>query len=299
MSDQISLMRRASFAGLEFPWNKISIKGSLRHHVHEYPHQPGGEIEGLGRKLYEFHFSCDFHDTFFGWSNLYPVQLGKLRRVFETEVTSDLFVPNFGTIKAKAISWDQNLVARVRSGETVEFTFLENTQNDFSIGFILGSSTAAMMPAVARLKATAAAQGIESSLFDDLVKAVADLIGLVQGGEIVAAIAASKVATILNICAAIDDLSIFNLASSYPTANLNREVWASANQINVDLLRKQQPLASYFVDHLMSIIEVAQAIFNDTIHAIEILQLNSLDDAMAIPAGTIIQHYALPSLVGG
>lgn len=297
MSDQISLMRRATFAGLEFPWKTISIKGSLRHHVHEYPHQPGGEIEGLGRKLYEFRFSCDFHDTFFGWSNLYPVQLGKLRRIFETEVTADLFVPNFGTIQAKAIAWDQNLVARVRSGETVEFTFLENTQNAFSIGFILGSSTAAMMPAVARLQATASAQGIKSGLFDDLETAVADLTKLVQAGEIVAAVAASKVKTVLNICAAIEALPVFNKVSSYPTANANRDVWASANQINVDLLRKQQPLASYFVDHTMSITEISQAVFNDTIHAIEILQLNSLDNAMEIPAGTIVQHYALPTLV--
>lgn len=295
MSDQIALMRRASFGGFQFPWNRIQISGSLRHHVHEYPHQPGGEIEELGRKLYEFKFSSDFHDTMFGWPNVYPEQLGKLRRKFEEETTEDLVIPNFGTVRAKCIKWDQTLVAKARSGESVEFTFLENTQNAFSIGFILGSSTAAMLPAVARLQQIAAAQGIKSGLFADLESAVGDLATLVQKGQLVGAVAYGKVKTVLNLCADIESLPILNKAGSYPTANANRDVWASANKVSVDMLRRDQPLQTFFVDHTMSIVDVSLAIFGDTLHAMEILQLNDLDDAMALPPGTLVKHYQPPA----
>jgi hypothetical protein len=298
MSDVIQSFPRASFAGIQFPWNKISIKGSLRHHVHEYPHQPGGDIEELGRKLYEFKFSSDFHDTLRDWPNAYPGNLAALRGVFDTGKTFLLVIPNFGEIQAKCIDWGQNLTAKIRSGESTEWTFLENTQNKFSVEKIVGTSSASMEAAHGRLRLSMFKQGgltvKANTLLDDLLYAIATLRNLVGYGQMLYGAAKSYANTISDICARIDALPFFEDCRSAPSADALGDITANANQLSVDALRANQPLQYYYTPKLMGIIEVSMAIFGgDPLHAIELMQLNSLDDALLIPAGTMIAHYGL------
>ena len=57
-----------------------------------------------------------------------PQRLAELTALFETGATADLVIPNRGVrgMKAKAVKWDTNLTAKIRSGEAVEFSFLED-----------------------------------------------------------------------------------------------------------------------------------------------------------------------------
>ncbi len=89
---------RASFLDYPFPVQDIDVKGGLRDHVHEYPHAPGGAPEKLGRKLYEFTFTCPFLTGLRGYPKLWPETLATLRIFFEGQNTGDLVVPTIGTI---------------------------------------------------------------------------------------------------------------------------------------------------------------------------------------------------------
>ena len=60
-----------------------------------------------------------------------------------------------------------------------------------------------------------------------------------------------------------------------------------------DRLRNVQVIDSFFVPRTMTVSEVSIAIYDDTTHALELLQLNAFDDALAIPPGTIVEHYAV------
>jgi hypothetical protein len=67
MASPFDQLQAASFAGYIFPWSRIRVSCSLRDHVHIYPHAPGGQPEKLGRNLYEFHFTCPFHQNLIVW----------------------------------------------------------------------------------------------------------------------------------------------------------------------------------------------------------------------------------------
>lgn len=118
--------KSASFNGITFPYVDYAVKGSIRHHTHEYPHEPGGVDEPLGRRLYEFSFTCEFDESMHGiFPGLYPNTLTTLFALFEAETVGDLVIPSVGTFSARCTDWDTRKVAKIRSGEKVNFRFLE------------------------------------------------------------------------------------------------------------------------------------------------------------------------------
>jgi hypothetical protein len=293
MSDILDALPKASFAGIAFPYSKISIVGGLNHHLHTFLHRPGGEIEALGRKPYEFTFHCDFHTTMRAWARAYPDLLSSLVGLFETEVTAELRVPNVGTVRAKAIKWSRDLSARIRSGESAEFTFLEDTQNQRVQTATFGFSMAAVPIQAAVLSNAVAARGLEPGLLDMLLDSLGELLALRDEAELVGAIVAAKAERVMNACAALDALPVFEDPMNWPVLDAVRDVWASANTVSLDALARSLPLDSFFVPRTMTVSEVSVALYRDTSHAVELLQLNAFHDALAIPPGTIVKHYAI------
>jgi prophage DNA circulation protein len=296
MPDILSTLPKASFSGIAFPFTKISIRGGLRHHVHTYLHQPGGAIEDLGRKPYEVHFACEFHTTMRVWVNAYPELLTSLLDAFELGATASLSIPNVGTIQAKAIQWTHDLSAKILSGESAEFTFLEDSSNQLLAQSAVTFSMAAVPVQAAVLSDVAAQYGVNASLLDDLLGFVSDLQAIHDQVELEAQLIAMKADQIMDACATLESLVNFNDSTNYPVLDALRDVWMSAFTVSLDALQQSLPLDSYFVPRTMTVTEVSLAIYSDTAHAVELLQLNAFADALAIKPGTIVNHYAvLPS----
>ena len=293
MPNILDTFPKASFAGVAFPYTKISIHGGLNHHVHTYLHRPGAEIESLGRKPYEVTFHCEFHTTMRAWTRAYPELLFQLVSLFEREVTDDLTIPNVGTIRAKAIKWSRDLSARIRSGETAEFGFLEDSQNLFLATSVVALSMAAVPIQAAVLSDVADQLGLEPGLLDVLLDAIAELTALRDQAELMGALIAMKAEGVMSACARLESLPFFDEPMSWPALDALRDVWASANAVNVDALRRSLPLDSFFVPRTMTVSEVSMAVCGDTTHAVELLQLNAFDDALAIRPGTVVKHYAV------
>jgi hypothetical protein len=292
VTEILDILPKASFAGLAFPYTKIGIVGGLDYHLHKYLHRPGGEIESLGRKPYEFTFHSEFHTTMRAWTNAYPALLSKLISTFESEATAPLVVPNIGTVQAKAIKWPRNLSARIRSGESVELVFLEDSQNQLVVSSIASFSMAAVPIQAAVLAGVVGAQGLDPSLLDDILNAVANLTAVLDEAELMGAILAQRADVLMNACAALESLALFNDPMNWPVLDALRDVWASANAVSLDALAQSLPLDAFFVPRTMTVSEVSIAVYGDTTHALELLQLNALNDALAIPPGTIVKHYA-------
>lgn len=292
MPDIIDSFAKASFAGTAFPYTKLSIHGGLNHHVHSYLHRPGAEIEPLGRKPYEFTFHCEFHTTMRAWVRAYPELLSTLFGIFDTEVTADLVVPNVGTVRAKAIKWTRDLTAKIRSGEPAEFVFLEDAQTQLLATAPVAFSMAAVPIQAAVLSDLLVQQGQDPSLLDVLLGLIADLLALRDQIELMGAIIAMKAEQIMDACAALERLFTFDDPLAWPVLDALRDVWASANTVSVDALRRSLPLDSFFVPRVMTVSEVSIAVYGDTEHALELLQLNAFNDAMRIPPGALVKHYA-------
>jgi prophage DNA circulation protein len=291
--DILDALPKASFAGVAFPYTKIGIVGGLNYHLHTYLHRPGGEIESLGRKPYEFTFHCEFHSTMRIWANAYPALLATLINLFESEITASLVVPNVGTVQAKAIKWPRNLSTRIRSGESAEFVFLEDSQNQLVVTSLPAFSMAAVPIQAAVLSNAVSTQGLNPSLLDDILSAVTALTALQDQTELMGAMLAQQAEKVMNACATLESLALFNDPMNWPVLDALRDVWASANAVDLDALQESLPIDTFFVPRTMTVSEVSVAIYGDTTHALELLQLNAFDDALAISPGSIVKHYAV------
>jgi len=300
-------LKRASFDGIEFPVRRMTVHGSLRFHVHEYPHTAGGQIETLGRKLYEIKMSVPMHATFPGYPDLWPVGLKRLRTLFENEETAKLYIPTIGEILAVCTDWPVTMDAKARSGEDAEFTFLEDQSSVFLVQGLIKTQAANIGNANDQL--TAVMVDVQTNDPDTFAAIQDDLSAAGTPTDIFSAI--QDVAN--SIFAVRDQIDDFGLALESKILSLESlieqadavlsdptlfrihralmDLWASADQLLQDLHQKNGELQSYRVPRTMAVSDISIAIYGDNSHGVELLQLNDIDDAFAVKPGSVVRYY--------
>lgn len=288
---------RASWKGkdgtkIEFPVRHVTVKGSMRHHIHEYPHSPGGAYEQLGRKLYEIHMTSSFMETFAGYPGLWPLNLDTLRSSFERGDPGALTIPTIGTIDARCVNWSQSMDARVQSGEEIEFEFLEDQSQLFLVDFIVAKNTVEMKSAVSNFEIEVEKSGSDVSVFDQ-IRATANLVlAYVDQGEAFSNLLAAKIEGLVAIIDEVDrDVDMLQNPQNWAVFNALRDLWASSVALFQDLLQTKGEIKVFVVPMTMPIGDVSSAIYGDNTHGVELLQLNPVDDAFVIPAATRIRYY--------
>jgi hypothetical protein len=315
-------LQRASFAGIAFPVEEITIDGGLRDHVHEYPHSPGGAPEKLGRRLYTFRMRAKFHATFraYGFTDLYPRAWNRLRNICEAGRTEDLVVPTLGTLKAYAVSWPETATARQRSGVTVEFTFREDVDTYFMNG-LLSISSASMEQAQQRLaymatvyEQTPPGQVILEAIPTDPVNAplvpppdaakqnVLDLLGAIDAAfnlllsiddqaDFYATLAEIKVMRVISLCQEVARRAELQDARNARLREALLGAWSTADDRRRDIEKKREQMILYITPIDMSVTDVAKAVYGDASRAMEILKLNALRNPFLIPRGSALRMY--------
>lgn len=293
---------------VEFPVKRVSVKGSLRHHVHEYPHAPGGAFENLGRKLYEVHMTCPFMETFELYPDLWPDGLDQLRDLFETGSVIKVTIPSIGTIDARCVNWTQTMEAKIQSGEEVELEFVEDQSQLFLIDALIrenrgaiGSAFDDYITSLDEAVALSLANGPDANTFiSGSTKSVFDLIrdaantvfAMVDQIEAFGNLIESK---ILGLQAIIDeadaDLEFLKHPENWRLWTAMRDLWMSSQKLLDDILDKRSPIATFTVPMTMSVADVSSAIYGDNTHAVDLLQINNIDDAFAVPAGFSVRYY--------
>lgn len=302
-------LKRASFGGIDFPVRSVDVKGSLRYHVHEYPHTPGGQLEILERKLYEIDMDAPMHATIATYPNLYPAGLKALRTLYENGESAQLYIPTLGAITAVIVEFDTKMDPRAigRSGENLRLKLIEDQSSVFLVqGLIqaeqknVGIANTDLSTQVAALKAddpvtfgqiqdNLAASGFPTDIFDQInllanqVFAIRDQLDLFNM-QLDAKIQGLQ-RLIEEADSALQDMTLFPLHDSL------MGLWDAADQFSKDLLLKNGDLKTYTVPRLMAVNDVSVAIYGDNSHAVAILQTNNIDDAFAIQAGTQIRYY--------
>lgn len=286
--------QKAAFGTISFPCEEIEVKGGLRDHVHEYPHNPGGTPEKLGRKLYDITMVCPFHDTFASYPGLYPDGLAALRGTFESEATLDLVVPTIGTIKAYAVDWTQRATGRQRSGERCTFKFREDMPPDDIDAFVAKTVTTRGYVALAQNFKIAAQDGPQPgpSLFDDIQNAVNSVLAIKDQADLYGNLIEAKLLGLANICSQIDQLDLTKDPTMFRIANAMHEIWKATLDSLKDLSQQQKTMSVFKTPSIMAIGDVARRLYGDGARQVELLQLNPIADAFAIPANTSIRYYA-------
>ncbi len=287
-------LERASFDGIAFPVERVQVTSSLRHHIHLYPHSPGGALEKLGRELYRITMLANFQVTFPKWGDtLWPGDMADLRDRFENELTSDLVIPTIGKIKACIVNWDQEMVAKIRSGEKVTIQFIEDQSSAFLVnGLInvkvdLAESIERMTELAEDLEAPLGNIGDTLTEIANAVTAIGDQIEL--AGDLVSA----KIEGVMSACAAIDDaLSVLDDPEHWELLYAVHDVWDNAVRLRDDVLSRSTPIVTFTTPTVMTVGDIANRLYGSTERASQILQLNAFEDPFAIPANKNVRAYA-------
>lgn len=316
--DEFKTLARAGFAGIEFPVARVRVRGSGRHHVHTYAHVHGGDPEKLGRNLYEVEMAGPFLTSALGYPQIWPRRLGLLRTLFEAQHTDWLVIPTIGRMKAFATSWEQEMApGQARNGEHASFTFLEDQADAFLVGNLVQVSASTVTKAAAAFKLEQA-KAVEAAgraltraefdalmrdeagtrdLFDTILNLGATLLGVSDVLDIQRQSFENKVTHLSDLCAELDRRSpLFQLPVGHAAHDALKDIWSASNELAKQAEGPGVTFGYYTLAAQMTVSQVATAIYGDTLRATELLQLNAIENAFEIRAGTRVRYFADSSL---
>jgi hypothetical protein len=288
---------RVRFGKIEIPVESVKVRGEIRDHEHEYPHVPGGDPEKLGLRLYRIEIGAAFHRSFTKWPNLWPARLNELARLFEAQTTDDLVIPWIGTFRAYCKTWDREFVSKTISGERVSFSFVQDEAEAFKFLNVVESSTDAIPQQVANIDKILEEINADDDaigLFDQIKAAANSVLAFADQAEAVGGLLEAKILGLVALCQEADErLELLNDSETHELLAALHELWHSANKLNENIQRKLGKLVPFRVPATMSVQEISQLVYKSPDRGIEILQLNPIDDAFAVPAGTVVRLYEL------
>lgn len=295
MAGILDNVQRAAFGPYAFACPRYSIRGSLRDGVHEFRHTPGGQPEKHGRRLYTVEMDVVFLAEAGAYSGGFPDASFALRSLFEAGETKDLVIPTVGTIQAYAVDWTFDVdFARMRDGERAHFTFREDMNEEFLLSESIQVQYASLPVQADALLAEASAVDMNPDFFESVVTVANDIASFGQQLELQGELLADKLDSLIVSCQRIDEtLDLLNDPPHFKVAASLRKLGVAAIQLRKDILRKSVPLVPFIVPTgaPMSVVDVAVALYGDTSRAVELMQLNDLDDPLTIPAGTELRVY--------
>lgn len=294
---------KAAFDEIEFFYTNLSVKGGIRHAIHEFPHTAGGEIEKMGRRPYVISFTAPMHDIPGSalekeYPNAYPTKLRQLREKFEQELTADLVVPTVGTIKAVATTWSQTFDAHSPSGEIFSLEFIEDQD---AAGLVASVEEIGGAMAVVEMGDELLAQQLLAnlkleatlSLFQQINDLVTGIQGLIGQADAFSRLIEGKIQGLVNLCAFADDqLAEMQDPSNHLVVDALKDLWLAAQQLGENVAESRQTIRTFTVPKVMTVGQIAARLYGSTERTVDILQLNGFDDAFAIPAGTPVKYVA-------
>lgn len=314
MATAFSKLKRASFEGIEFPVRRMSVRGALRYHVHEYPHAFGGAFENLQRKLYETKMTCPFMQRFAAYPGLWPDRWNALRARFETGEAGQLVIPTIGTITVRCIAWPEEMDAKIQSGVNVELEFIEDQSQLSLVENLIRIESENLQAAIGNyedalakfrednpnsldaqsvIATSARTKGTNPSLFDSINDAANALFSIKDQFDLQAGLLEGKVLGLLGIIQEADRtvVSLQN-PQNFRVWTAMRDLADGCRKLAKDLHSRHTDLQVFIVPMTMAISDVSTRIYGDNSRAVELMQINSsFDDALAIPAGTQIKYY--------
>lgn len=297
-----------SFSGIDFPYVTYSVTGGIRKHKHEYPHSPGAAVEKLGRELYEIHVTADFTAglPFFAYKDLL-LDLSNLRNAFEEQITDSLHIPHIGTIVACADKWTESARNTNRSTIRAEFSFFEDLNSALQLRDTVTVSTAAMPALLDQFNI--ARDGVvpdpipnsftlqpigpnSKNVFDAIADLTVLICGIKDQQELYGALVSSKLAGLIALCKAADQsVSQLNKPQNYLLLDSLHAIWASALELQSDLQNTGFAAEIYVTKKRMGIADVSFEIYGNTLAAAQLMQLNEIQNPLAIPANTQLIYY--------
>lgn len=288
-------LQRASFDGIEFMVKSVHITCKGRKHVHEYLRVEAGVIEKLKRGLYQIEMEADFQATMKGFGVAWPNNLAALRDKFEREVDSTLVIPTIGSIPAMLEDWDQTAeMGRIRSGERARLPFIEYANDRILAGALVQvdvSSVAASTTNLAAIRAELELSAASESIFDSIQDAANAILSIKDQADLYGNLIGAKVAQMTGLIREADrqvtelqDPEFFELLYAL------QDLHDAAITLAKNMIERPNGPRIYTTPRVMTVSEIAVAVYGSTARANDIMLNNELDDPFAVRAGTNILY---------
>lgn len=285
-------LQPAGFDFIPFMVRTVTVTGGMRHQVHEYPHQPAGESEKLGRKLYRIEMEVEFSTNFRAYPTAWPNDLSDLRDRFEQGVTSELVIPTIGTIKAFAIDWTQTAKAGRADGETCRFVFLEDEAEALLTDQVAQTQFQYIPAALEALVLAAEEVGLGDAV-QSIENFAGDVAAVADGVQLQADAVASKVDQLTGACQLLDEtLKDLDEPPHHKVGEALRNLTVASITLGENVMRRANPVSVFTTTATMAASDIARLLYGDTSRTVEILKLNPIRDAFSIPANTQLKVYA-------
>lgn len=282
---------------IEFPVRSYTVRGGRRKHTHEFPHTPAGKREDLGRKSYEIRMTIPL---LAGWPGydipLWPDAEQLLRAMFDKGKPMVLTVPTVGDIDVAVNEHVWDVQSTVRNGTVLEVTFEEDRQDDFLTTEIIQVTAATLGPALdAFILECELLDALD--LFSELTNLVTSILALKDTAELYGNALAAKADGLANMCNALSEsLDELQQPENHDLVEAFHELWAAAVNLQLNALQNALPMVEYTTPSTMHVADVARALYGDGSQAVSILKLNPIEDALAIPRGTVLKCFAPEAL---
>lgn len=273
-----------------FAVESASVRLTMRRHEHVYPHTAGAQGEKMGRGLYQIQISGRFDDGL-GQIPRYASSLqsmGAFRSLVEYEFSDDLIIPWIGKVKAQCTEFDLREKNTIRSGLSFSASFVEDMDFEFPIASFVKVSKLPMGNAVTKFEDTA----WKADIFSQIAAGVGFVLGIKDQFDLYSALVQSKLGYLEGLFKEADATA----KELTDPANLTGisaffELWETVRNFGKDLADKGLEFKFYTVPTLMTLQQVAIAVYGDATKCGDLLGLNAISDAMAVPAGTRIRYY--------
>lgn len=273
----------------KIPYQRITVRGVQREHIHEYPHVKGGAPEKQGRKLYEVQVSSKFDERIASHGNRALLRtLNSLQELFDNGETKALYVPNLGEMKAYNVNWSRELNVQWRSGEAVELTFREDPGNEFlklaAVKFAGGAVASEMV------KLDTLVPSPKPNALQQIQDAINSVLAIRDYGLMWAGFVEEKIEGIRLLFEELE--STWDLIEDPENWPIHEQLLALLASV-VNLGEEVFGLGgfeTYTTPKVMTTDEASEAIYGDTEHAIDIMNWNSVGDPYHIPAGTDLKY---------
>lgn len=285
-------LQRASFDGLEFPVKSVSIKGRYRHEEHEYLRVPGAVIEKLERSLYTIEMQACFDANVRGYGpRLWPDGLTAIRKKYESGVTGPLVIPTIGAIPAMQAEWDQTAdMGKLRSGENIKLSFKEDQTQRFLTLASVQAQQLNLATSTANLSVLRPPD--PPNIFDQILNAANGILAIKDQADLYGGLLVAKVGMLTSLLNEADkQVTEFNDPANHELLDAFLELWDATVRLGTNLADSPHGPRSYVTPRLMSVSDVATAVYGNSERAGEILINNDLPDPFAIKAGTKLIYF--------
>jgi len=288
-------LERASFDGTQFLVRSCEITGNLRWSSHQYRHVSGHDPEKVGRNPYTVKMEAVFVTGNRDYPDLWPGRLNTIRNLFEFQETKDLVIPTIGHIDAFISEYNQKTDFKIRNGEEVSLTFVEDQMIDLIIGSQIITNPSSLTSAASNFEIQADTIEPKPSIFESIVDSVNAVFAIKDQFDIFGGLLASQLARLLEF---IDEANriVVELQDpvNYQVLEAMKDIADAAIQLSKDLSDTgRQPLL-FVCPGVMSVAQISASLYSNTERSAEIMLNNPLDDPFQVQAGTEIIYFSEP-----